>query len=180
MGGCQAFFLSSLSIVLLEETGEGQRNPNPSLHLIQLCPTLLPQCSTAGFKDQCGLPTVAKLKQCIQSLATRLQSPEGTMGATMLLREGYPCLEPQVSLSEATRKLLSAYDTVSSSERIHNNPDPAFNSVSCKENLKKVFLISLRTQSCQGFELNELQWPLSRYVQPCHSAVIKPVTQTFT
>uniref|UniRef100_A0A3B5MSP5 Phosphoinositide phospholipase C n=1 Tax=Xiphophorus couchianus TaxID=32473 RepID=A0A3B5MSP5_9TELE len=75
------------------------------------------QCSTAGFKDQCGLPTVAKLKQCIQSLATRLQSPEGAMGATMLLREGYPCLEPQVSLSEATRKLLSAYDTMISAQK---------------------------------------------------------------
>ncbi len=66
-----------------------------------------------SFKEQCGLPTVAKLKQCIQSLATRLQSPEGTMGATMVLKEGYPCLEPLVSLSEPTRKLLTAYDTVS-------------------------------------------------------------------
>ncbi|MEQ2231706.1 hypothetical protein ILYODFUR_003428, partial [Ilyodon furcidens] len=68
------------------------------------------QCSTASFKDQCGLPTVAKLKQCIQSLATRFQNSEGAMGAAMVLRDGYPCLEPLVSLSEATRKLLSAYD----------------------------------------------------------------------
>ena len=56
---------------------------------------------------------MAKLKQCIQSLATRLQSPEGAMGATMMLREGYPCLEPLVNLSDPTRKLLAAYDTVS-------------------------------------------------------------------
>lgn len=67
----------------------------------------------ASFKEQCGLPIVAKLKQCIQSLATRLQSPEGTMGATMVLKDGYPCLEALVSVSEPTRKLLSAYDTVS-------------------------------------------------------------------
>lgn len=72
-----------------------------------------PQSSTATFKEQCGLPAVAKLKQCIQSLATRLQCPEGTMGATMVLREGYPCLEPLISLPEATRKVLAAYDTVS-------------------------------------------------------------------
>uniref|UniRef100_A0A3Q3DS66 Phosphoinositide phospholipase C n=1 Tax=Hippocampus comes TaxID=109280 RepID=A0A3Q3DS66_HIPCM len=65
-----------------------------------------------NFKEQCGLPTVAKLKQCIQSLATRLQSPEGTMGATMVLKDGYPCLEALVSVSEPTRKLLSAYDTL--------------------------------------------------------------------
>ncbi|XP_067371662.1 inactive phospholipase C-like protein 1 isoform X2 [Channa argus] len=70
------------------------------------------QSTTASFKEQCGLPTVAKLKQCIQSLATRLQSPEGTLGATMVLKEGYPCLEPLVNLSEPTRKLLTAYDTM--------------------------------------------------------------------
>uniref|UniRef100_A0A3P8UAE3 Phosphoinositide phospholipase C n=1 Tax=Amphiprion percula TaxID=161767 RepID=A0A3P8UAE3_AMPPE len=68
--------------------------------------------TTASFKEQCGLPTVAKLKQCIQSLATRLQSPEGSMGASMVLKEGYPSLEPLVSLSEPTRKLLAAYDTM--------------------------------------------------------------------
>lgn len=60
---------------------------------------------------------MAKLKQCIQSLSTRLQSSDGAMGATMVLKEGYPCLEPLVSLSEATRKLLAAYDTVSASQK---------------------------------------------------------------
>lgn len=72
----------------------------------------------ANFKDQCGLPTVAKLKQCIQSLATRLQSPDSSMGANMVLKDGYPCLEPLVSLSEMTRKVLAAYDAVSMSNRL--------------------------------------------------------------
>ncbi|KAF7216245.1 inactive phospholipase C-like protein 1 [Nothobranchius furzeri] len=75
------------------------------------------QSSTASFKDQCGLPSVAKLKQCIQSLATRLQSSDGAMGATMVLREGYPSLEPLVSLSEMTRKLLAAYDSMIASQK---------------------------------------------------------------
>ncbi|XP_062287711.1 inactive phospholipase C-like protein 1 isoform X2 [Scomber scombrus] len=75
------------------------------------------QSTTASFKEQCGLPTVAKLKQCIQSLATRLQSPEGTMGATMVLKEGYPCLEPLVNPSEPTRKLLSAYDMMIAAQK---------------------------------------------------------------
>lgn len=56
---------------------------------------------------------MTKLKQCIQSLATRLQSPEGAIGAKMVLREGYPFLEPVVSLAEVTRKLVTAYNTVS-------------------------------------------------------------------
>ncbi|XP_072253650.1 inactive phospholipase C-like protein 1 isoform X2 [Leuresthes tenuis] len=75
------------------------------------------QSSTASFKEQCGLPTVAKLKQCIQSLATRLQSPEGPIGATMVLRDGYPFLEPLVSLSETTRKLLTAYDSMIAAQK---------------------------------------------------------------
>lgn len=71
------------------------------------------QSSTSSFKEQCGLPTVTKLKQCIQTLATRLQTAEGAVGATMVLRDGYPFLEPLVSLAEVTKKLVTAYNTVS-------------------------------------------------------------------
>uniref|UniRef100_A0A673AR34 Phosphoinositide phospholipase C n=1 Tax=Sphaeramia orbicularis TaxID=375764 RepID=A0A673AR34_9TELE len=75
------------------------------------------QSTTASFKEQCGLPTVAKLKQCIQSLATRLQSSEGTMGASMVLKDGYPSLEALVNLAEPTRKLLTAYDTMIAAQK---------------------------------------------------------------
>ncbi|KAM3862039.1 inactive phospholipase C-like protein 1 [Diretmus argenteus] len=75
------------------------------------------QSATVSFKEQCGLPPVAKLKQCIQSLATRLQSPEGTMGATMVLKDGYPRLETLANLTEPTRKLLTAYDTMISAQK---------------------------------------------------------------
>uniref|UniRef100_G3P2U7 Phosphoinositide phospholipase C n=1 Tax=Gasterosteus aculeatus aculeatus TaxID=481459 RepID=G3P2U7_GASAC len=75
------------------------------------------QSATASFKEQCGLPSVAKLKQCIQSLTTRLQGPEGAMGAAMVLREGYPCLEPLVGLAEPTRKLLAAYDAMIAAQK---------------------------------------------------------------
>uniref|UniRef100_A0A8C5HM10 Phosphoinositide phospholipase C n=1 Tax=Gouania willdenowi TaxID=441366 RepID=A0A8C5HM10_GOUWI len=75
------------------------------------------QSTIASFKEQCGLPPVATLKQCIQSLAPRLQSPEGTMGASLVLKDGYPCLQPQAGLSETTRKLLSAYDTMMAAQK---------------------------------------------------------------
>lgn len=55
---------------------------------------------------------MAKLKQCMQSLATRLQGSDGPPGALLLLKDGYPCLEPLGSLTDTTRKLLSAYDMV--------------------------------------------------------------------
>lgn len=74
------------------------------------------QTATTTFKEQCGLPTVAKLKECIQSLATRLQSPEGAMAATMVLKGDYPYLEATANLSESTRKVITAYETVSKTD----------------------------------------------------------------
>lgn len=56
---------------------------------------------------------MTKLKECIQSLATRLQSPEGTMGAAMVLKGDYPYLEAVANLSESTRKVITAYEAVS-------------------------------------------------------------------
>uniref|UniRef100_A0A671NFN5 Phosphoinositide phospholipase C n=1 Tax=Sinocyclocheilus anshuiensis TaxID=1608454 RepID=A0A671NFN5_9TELE len=73
--------------------------------------------STVAFKEQCGLPPMATLKQCIQSLATRLQSPDGPPSATLTLKEGYPCLEPVGNLTDATRKLLNGYDTIIASNK---------------------------------------------------------------
>ncbi|KAJ8283025.1 hypothetical protein COCON_G00055440 [Conger conger] len=75
------------------------------------------QNATVHFKEQCGLPPVAKLKQCIQSLTTRLQTAEGPPGASLAMREGYPCLEALGSLPDSTRKLLSAYDAMISAHR---------------------------------------------------------------
>ncbi|XP_028847800.1 inactive phospholipase C-like protein 1 [Denticeps clupeoides] len=73
--------------------------------------------ATVAFKELCGLPLVAKLKQCIQSLATRLQGPDGLPGAILTLKEGYPCLEAMGSISDATRKLLNAYSAMISENR---------------------------------------------------------------
>uniref|UniRef100_W5K3S9 Phosphoinositide phospholipase C n=1 Tax=Astyanax mexicanus TaxID=7994 RepID=W5K3S9_ASTMX len=80
--------------------------------------------ATVAFKEQCGLPPVAKLKQCIQSLATRLQGSDGPPGATLILKDGYPCLEPQGNLNDTTRKLLNAYDTmISANKQLIENAD---------------------------------------------------------
>ncbi|XP_056098112.1 inactive phospholipase C-like protein 1 [Rhinichthys klamathensis goyatoka] len=79
---------------------------------------------TVAFKEQCGLPPMATPKQCIQSLATRLQTPDGPPGATLTLKEGYPCLEPVGNLTDATRKLLNGYDTmVSANKQLIENAD---------------------------------------------------------
>ncbi|XP_014029003.2 inactive phospholipase C-like protein 1 [Salmo salar] len=82
------------------------------------------QSASVSFKEQCGLPPVAKLKQCIQSLATRLQTPEGPPGASMTLRDGYPHLEALSSITEVTRKLLNHYDTmISAKKQLIENAD---------------------------------------------------------
>uniref|UniRef100_A0A673GVY9 Phosphoinositide phospholipase C n=1 Tax=Sinocyclocheilus rhinocerous TaxID=307959 RepID=A0A673GVY9_9TELE len=81
-------------------------------------------CATVAFKEQCGLPPTATLKQCIQSLATRLQSPDGPPSATLTLKDGYPCLEPLGNLTDATRKLLNGYDTmISANKQLIENAD---------------------------------------------------------
>uniref|UniRef100_A0A8C1VG51 Phosphoinositide phospholipase C n=1 Tax=Cyprinus carpio TaxID=7962 RepID=A0A8C1VG51_CYPCA len=80
--------------------------------------------ATVAFKEQCGLPPMATLKQCIQSLATRLQSPDGSPSATLTLKEGYPCLEPVGNLTDATRKLLNGYDMmISANKQLIENAD---------------------------------------------------------
>jgi hypothetical protein len=45
-------------------------------------------------------------------LEQRLQSAEGSVGAVMVLKEGYPCLEPLHTLPEPTRKVLTAFSTL--------------------------------------------------------------------
>ncbi|XP_026073701.1 inactive phospholipase C-like protein 1 [Carassius auratus] len=80
--------------------------------------------ATVAFKEQCGLPPMATLKQSIQSLATRLQNPDGPPSATLTLKEGYPCLEPLGNLTDATRKLLNGYDTmISANKQLIENAD---------------------------------------------------------
>ncbi|MCI4378235.1 hypothetical protein PGIGA_G00213530 [Pangasianodon gigas] len=80
--------------------------------------------ATVAFKEQCGLPPVSTLKQCMQSLATRLQGPDGPPGASLILKDGYPCLEPLANLNDTTRKLLNAYDTmISANKQLIENAD---------------------------------------------------------
>lgn len=80
--------------------------------------------ATVAFKELCGLPPVATLKQCIQSLATRLQSPEGPPGAMLTLKDGYPYLEPVGNVTDTTRKLLNGYDTmISANKQLIENAD---------------------------------------------------------
>lgn len=100
-------------VIILQRWAEQTKLVSISFFPSSPCPVVTLQSATSSFKEQCGLPTVTKLKQCIQSLATRLQTPESAAGATMVLKEGYPFLEPLVNLAEVTRKLVTAYNTVS-------------------------------------------------------------------
>ncbi|XP_062862516.1 inactive phospholipase C-like protein 1 isoform X2 [Trichomycterus rosablanca] len=82
--------------------------------------------ATVTFKEQCGLPPVSTIKQCMQSLATRLQGPDGAPVASLLLKNGYPCLEPLGNLNDTTRKLLNAYDMmISANRQLIENADGA-------------------------------------------------------
>ncbi|KAI1899759.1 hypothetical protein AGOR_G00065060 [Albula goreensis] len=76
------------------------------------------QNAVESLKEQCGLPPVSKLKQCIETLASRLQTTEGTPGASLTLKDGYPYLESQGYLPEASHRLLSAYQRVITAHKV--------------------------------------------------------------
>ncbi|KAG7467548.1 hypothetical protein MATL_G00154920 [Megalops atlanticus] len=69
------------------------------------------------LKEVCGLPLVAKLQQCIQTLATHPHTAEGTPGISLAQREGYPHLEALCNLPDSTHKLLSAYNRMISAHK---------------------------------------------------------------
>ncbi|KAJ8350466.1 hypothetical protein SKAU_G00255960 [Synaphobranchus kaupii] len=71
-----------------------------------------------GFKEQCGLPPVAELKKCIQSLVSRLHNVDGAPGANLVLKDGYPHLESLGYMPESSHKLLSAYEKVLTALRL--------------------------------------------------------------
>ncbi|MFT7815098.1 inactive phospholipase C-like protein 1 [Arapaima gigas] len=75
------------------------------------------QSTTISFKEQCGLPPLASLKQCTQSLTSRLQSPEGVPVASLVLRDGYPYLDAPDNLPEVVNNLLATYNTMISAYR---------------------------------------------------------------
>ncbi|KAJ8415058.1 hypothetical protein AAFF_G00007560 [Aldrovandia affinis] len=76
------------------------------------------QNALESFKEQCGLPPVAKLKQCIQCLASRLQTADGAPGANLALRDGYPYLDSLGYMPETSHKLLSAYQKVITAHKL--------------------------------------------------------------
>uniref|UniRef100_H3BBC6 Phosphoinositide phospholipase C n=1 Tax=Latimeria chalumnae TaxID=7897 RepID=H3BBC6_LATCH len=62
------------------------------------------------FKEMCGLPPIANLKQCIMTLSSRLLSNDNTPTVTLSMKDNYPYLEPQGALPDVQKKVFAAYD----------------------------------------------------------------------
>ncbi|XP_043916576.1 inactive phospholipase C-like protein 1 [Protopterus annectens] len=68
------------------------------------------QTAIVSVKEMCGLPSISSLKQCMLSLASRLQNSDNTPCVSLSMKENYPYLEPVGAITEVQRKLLAAYD----------------------------------------------------------------------
>lgn len=67
-----------------------------------------------SFKELCGLSPVANLMQCILAVSTRLVRSDNTPLVVMNLSDQYPSMELQGIVPEVLKKIITAYDMVSS------------------------------------------------------------------
>lgn len=74
------------------------------------------QNSVAVFRELCGVSAVANLMQCILALSSRVSEPEGMPLLLFDLRDQYPTLEPQGSLPDVLRRVVSTYEMVRKEE----------------------------------------------------------------
>lgn len=72
------------------------------------------QNAVVSFKELCGLSPVANLMQCILAVSTRLVGPDNTPLVVLNLNDQYPTMELQGIVPEVLKKIVTAYDMVSS------------------------------------------------------------------
>lgn len=65
------------------------------------------------FKELCGLSAVANLKQCILALSPRLIGTDSSPVLLFNLKDQYPTVEAQGLLPEVLKKVVTAYEMVS-------------------------------------------------------------------
>lgn len=80
------------------------------------CSYFLKQNSVAVFRELCGVSAVANLMQCILALSSRVSGLEGIPLLLFDLQDQYPTLEPQGSLPDVLRRVVSTYETVRKEE----------------------------------------------------------------
>ncbi|XP_053190894.1 inactive phospholipase C-like protein 2 [Scomber japonicus] len=75
------------------------------------------QNSVAVFRELCGVSAVANLMQCVLALGSRAAGPDGTPLLLFDLRDHYPTLEPQGTLPDVLRRVVSTYEMMVQASR---------------------------------------------------------------
>lgn len=73
----------------------------------------LAQNAMVSVKELCGLPPIASLKQCILTLSSRLVSSDNAPSVALCMKDTFPYLEPLGTVPDVQKKVLAAYDLVS-------------------------------------------------------------------
>lgn len=72
------------------------------------------QNAVVSFKELCGLSPVANLMQCILAVSMHLVGPDNTPLVVVNLSDQYPTMELQGIVPEVLKKIVTAYEMVSS------------------------------------------------------------------
>jgi hypothetical protein len=80
-----------------------------------------PQNTIVSIKELCGLPPIASLKQCLLTLSSRLITSDNAPSVSLVIKDGFPCLEPLGAIPDVQKKMLAAYDLVGNQNSIHNS-----------------------------------------------------------
>lgn len=112
------------------------------------------QNAMVSFKELCGLTPAANMKQCILTVSTWLMNSERSLRVTVDLSEAYPAMEAQGPVPELLRKVLNAYDMVTTRAwrllRPVSAPNAAFSRVRTEVGRLSVFARQRRPQRRGG------------------------------
>lgn len=118
----------------------------------------LAQNAMVSVKELCGLPPIASLKQCILTLSSRLVSSDNAPSVALCMKDTFPYLEPLGTVPDVQKKVLAAYDLVSTSA-LPPLPFPAaVNGAGCARWLSHAQMFQLNKQgSSSAWALQS--WP---------------------
>lgn len=104
------------------------------------------QNAMVSVKELCGLPPIASLKQCILTLSSRLVSSDNAPSVALCMRDTFPYLEPLGTVPDVQKKVLAAYDLVSTSALLPQPFPAVVNGAGCARGLSHAQMFQLNKQ----------------------------------
>lgn len=138
----------------------------------------LAQNAMVSVKELCGLPPIASLKQCILTLSSRLVSSDNAPSVALCMKDTFPYLEPLGTVPDVQKKVLAAYDLVSTSALLPLPFPAAVNGAGCARWLSHAQMFQLNKQgSSSDWALQS--WPSHHNACTLGFLLLFPFLNTF-